>query len=47
MAIRNSLMFGGVSSADYGIFISGEGVFNSPTRAVEMVSVPGRTTSSR
>lgn len=42
MAIKNSLMFGGISSADYGIFISGEGAFNSPSRAVEMIDVPGR-----
>lgn len=38
----NSLMFGGIDSADYGIFISGEGVFNAPERAVEMIKVPGR-----
>lgn len=36
------LIFGGVSSADYGIYITGEAVYNAPTRAVEMVSVPGR-----
>ena len=38
----NSLTFGGVNSADYGIYITGEAVFNAPKRAVEMVSVPGR-----
>ena len=42
MAIRNSIIFGGVNSADYGIYIGGEGTFNAPKRAVEMVSVPGR-----
>ncbi len=41
-AIFNSLVFGGVSSADYGIYITGEAVFNAPKRAVETVSVPGR-----
>ena len=41
-AIFNSLSFGGVSSADYGIYITGEAVFNAPKRAVETVSVPGR-----
>ena len=41
-AIFNSLTFGGVNSADYGIYITGEAVFNAPKRAVEMVSVPGR-----
>ena len=38
----NTLTFGGVNSGDYGIYISGEGVFNAPARAVEMISVPGR-----
>lgn len=41
-AIFNSLVFGGVNSADYGIYITGEAVFNAPKRAVETVSVPGR-----
>lgn len=41
MAI-NSITFGGVNSADYGIYIGGEGTFNAPKRAVEMVAVPGR-----
>ncbi len=40
--IENSINFGGVDSAEFGIFISGEGVFNAPKRAVEVVSVPGR-----
>ena len=34
--------FGGVSSADYGIYISGNGVYNAPERAVELVDIPGR-----
>ena len=38
----NSIIFGGVNSADYGIYISGEGVFNAPKRDVEMISIPGR-----
>lgn len=41
-AIFNSLIFGGANSADYGIYITGEAVYNAPARAVEMVSVPGR-----
>ena len=40
--MQNSLIFGGVNSADYGIYISGEGVFNAPKRDVEMISIPGR-----
>lgn len=46
MAMMNtmlqSLSFGGVNSADYGIYISGEGTFDAPKRSVELVSVPGR-----
>ena len=40
--IFRHLIFGGVDSADYGIYISGDAVYNAPERAVEMVSVPGR-----
>ena len=40
--MQNSIIFGDVNSADYGIYISGEGVFNAPKRDVEMVSIPGR-----
>ena len=36
------LIFGGVDSSDYGIYITGEGVYNAPERAVELVDVPGR-----
>ena len=42
MAIDNSITFGGVNSAECGIYISGEGVFNSPKRDVEMIKIPGR-----
>ena len=43
MAImRHSINFGGIDSADFGIYISGEGVFDAPERAVETVTVPGR-----
>lgn len=45
MAIDNSITFGGVNSADYGIYIGGEGVFNAPDRDVEMISIPGRNGS--
>lgn len=41
-AIYRSLVFGGVDSSDYGIYITGDGVYNAPERAVEMVSIPGR-----
>lgn len=42
VALNNSLAFGGVDSADYGIYIDGGGVFNSPQRDVSMISIPGR-----
>lgn len=38
----NSLTFDGVNSLDYGIYISGPGVYDAPTRAVDFVDVPGR-----
>lgn len=41
-AIFNSLIFGNVNSANYGIYITGAGAFNAPERAVELVSIPGR-----
>lgn len=36
------ITFGGVKSSDYGIYISGEGIFNAPKRDVEAVTIPGR-----
>lgn len=40
--MRQSIIFGGIDSADFGIYVSGEGVFDAPKRAVEMIAVPGR-----
>lgn len=37
-----SLIFGGINSSNYGIYISGEGVFNAPKRDVTSISIPGR-----
>lgn len=34
--------FGGVNSATYGVYITGEGVFNAPERNVEMIDIAGR-----
>ena len=36
------IIYGGVNSADYGIYITGEAVYNAPERDVEFVEVPGR-----
>ena len=42
MGILNYLVFDGVKSSDYGVFISGEGTFNSPARKGTTVTIPGR-----
>lgn len=36
------LNFGGIDSRDYGVYITGEAVYNAPVRDVEMITVPGR-----
>lgn len=41
----NTITFGGVNSSSYGIYISGEGVFNAPVRDAEVISIPGRNGS--
>ena len=38
----NSLTFNNTNSLQYGVYISGTGVFNSPARDREMIEVPGR-----
>lgn len=40
--MRNWFSFGGLDSRDYGVYISGSGVFNAPERQYEMIEVPGR-----
>ena len=40
--IFKGFTFDGVNSKDYGVYITGEAVFNAPERAVEMVSIAGR-----
>ena len=37
--------FNGENSRDYGVYITGEGVFNAPERNIEMVEIPGRNGS--
>ena len=41
-ALFKGLTFDGESSKDYGIYITGTGVYNAPERDVEMVAIPGR-----
>lgn len=42
MDLNNSIIFGGIDSANYGIYVAGNAVFNSPERDVTMIDVPGR-----
>ena len=44
-AIYKSLIFDGEDSRNYGVYITGEAVYNAPARDVEMVSIPGRNGS--
>lgn len=36
-------IYNGFNSADFGVFISGVGTYDAPTREVETVSIPGRS----
>lgn len=38
----NSLTFNSINSLAYGVYISGTGAFNAPSRDREMIEVPGR-----
>lgn len=40
--MKNHLIFNGRRSSDFGLYISGSGVFNAPERDVEVVEVAGR-----
>lgn len=41
--IFKCLEFDGESSRDYGVYITGEAVYNAPERDIEMISIPGRS----
>lgn len=41
-AIFKGFTFNGIDSKDYGIYITGEAVFNAPERDVEFITIPGR-----
>ena len=41
-AIYKAFSFDNVSSRDYGVYITGEAVFDAPEREVEMIAIPGR-----
>lgn len=42
-AIFKTLTFNGESSRTYGVYITGQAVYNAPNRDVEMVTIPGRS----
>lgn len=42
MGLNEALYFDNTSSKTYGVYITGEAVFNAPERAVEMIAIPGR-----
>lgn len=42
MALFRTFTLDGENSADYGLYISGTGVYDAPERAIEMVTIPGR-----
>lgn len=42
MKERKTFTFDGENSADYGLYISGDSVYNAPNREIDMVSIPGR-----
>ena len=44
-SIYKGLVFDDIDSRDYGIYITGSSVFNSPERDVEMIEIPGRNGS--
>lgn len=44
-AIYKAFSFDNVSSRNYGVYITGEAVYNAPERDVEMIAIPGRNGS--
>jgi len=40
--MRKTIVFNNKSLADFGVYISGTGVFNAPERDAELVQIPGR-----
>lgn len=44
-ALYKGLTFNGFNSKDFGVYITGEAVYNAPERDVEMIDIPGRNGS--
>lgn len=45
MALFKTFTLDGENSADYGLYISGDGVYDAPARAVSLLSIPGKNGS--
>lgn len=43
--MRQYLIYNGVSSKDYGLYLTGSGVYNAPERDIDTVEIPGRNGS--
>lgn len=43
--MRNTFTFAGTASSDYGVYISGSGVFNAPERNYDPITIAGRNGS--
>lgn len=43
--MRQYLIYNGISSKDYGLYLTGSGVYNAPERDVDTVEIPGRNGS--
>lgn len=41
--MRNFFIFGGKDSRDYGVYITGTGVYNAPLKSYDTITVPGRS----
>lgn len=42
MAVANTFTFGGISSSTYNVVVEGSGDYSAPSRAVEVIEIPGR-----
>ena len=45
MGLLNTIAFDGKALADFGVYLGGDGAYNSPVRIGEMVHIPGRNGS--
>ena len=45
MGLLNTITFDGKALSDFGVFLGGDGAFNSPARIGEMIYIPGRNGS--